>query len=183
MCIRDSIRLASDQSIYKSGERVGLSATVLDENYSPLENSIVNVVVKPVGREDSLIVSMVQESPGRFSADLGLLPSGDYILDGRVVWEDKVLKQVSGKFKVEGFSLEEETLFLPPDMMQKISQAAGGKRYTIADFENISEDLSTIPRFRTESYETRIAGNIWVLIIILALLSIEWMVRKRLQLL
>ncbi|HDS00761.1 MAG TPA: hypothetical protein ENO22_08800 [candidate division Zixibacteria bacterium] len=179
----ERIRLASDQSIYKSGERVGLSATVLDENYSPLENSIVNVVVKPVGREDSLIVSMVQESPGRFSADLGLLPSGDYILDGRVVWEDKVLKQVSGKFKVEGFSLEEETLFLPPDMMQKISQAAGGKRYTIADFENISEDLSTIPRFRTESYETRIAGNIWVLIIILALLSIEWMVRKRLQLL
>jgi hypothetical protein len=179
----ERIRLASDQSIYKSGERVGLSATVLDENYSPLENSIVNVVVKPVGSDDSLIVSMIQESPGRFSADLGLLPSGDYLIDGRVVWEDKVLKEISDKFKVEGFSLEEETLFLPPDMMQKISQAAGGKTYNIDNFENISEDLSTVPRFRTESYETRIAGNLWVLIIILALLSIEWLVRKRLQLL
>ncbi|NIP41543.1 MAG: hypothetical protein GWO41_07410, partial [candidate division Zixibacteria bacterium] len=164
----ERIRLASDQSIYKSGERVGLSATVLDENYSPLENSIVNVVVKPLGREDSLIVSMTQESPGRFSADLGLLPEGDYIIDGQVVWEDKILKEVSGKFKVEGFSLEEETLFLPPDMMQKISQASGGTRYTIDDFESISEDLNAMPRFRTESYETRIAGNIWVLVIILA---------------
>ncbi|NIP43744.1 MAG: hypothetical protein GWO41_02280, partial [candidate division Zixibacteria bacterium] len=45
------------------------------------------------------------------------------------------------------------------------------------------EDLNAMPRFRTESYETRIAGNIWVLVIILALLSTEWLVRKRLQLL
>lgn len=179
----ERIRLAPNQAIYKSGERVGLSATVLDDNYSPLENSVVNVIVKAKDNPDSLIVSMNQEAPGRFTADLGMLPAGDYTINGSIMWEDRLLKQITSEFKVEGFSLEEETLFLPPDMMKKISQASGGKYYSIGDFEDIAGDLNTMPRYREESYETRIAGNFWVLLIILGLLTIEWIIRKRLQLL
>jgi hypothetical protein len=179
----ERIRLAANQTIYKSGERVELNATVLDDNYNPLENSVVNAVIKAEGRSDSLIVSLVQDSPGSFSADLGLLPSGDYTIKGSVVWEDKILKEIKAGFRVESFSLEEETLFLPPDMLAKVSRASGGKYYTTTDFENIARDLTAAAMFRSESKETRLAHNFWVLVIILTLLSIEWLVRKRLQLL
>ena len=179
----EQIRLASNQAIYKSGERVGLKATVLDGNYNPLRNSVIDAVVGAEGRPDSLVVSLVQDSPGRFSADLGLLPAGDYTVKGTVIWEDRILKEVSCEFKVETFSMEEETLFLPPDMMARISQAGGGGYYTIEDFENIAGKLDISARVSGKSSETQLAHNIWILIIMLALLSAEWLIRKRLQLL
>lgn len=179
----ERIRMSANQSIYKSGERVVLGATVLDDNYNPLEHSVVNAVIKAKERTDSLIVSLVQNSPGSFSADLGLLPAGDYTIKSSVVWEDKILKEIRSEFRVESFSLEEETLFLPPDMLARISRASGGKYYTTTDFENITKDLTAAAMYRSESKETRLAHNFWVLIVILALLSTEWLVRKRQQLL
>ncbi len=179
----DRIRLATDKNIYRSGERVQMEATVLDQNYSPLENAVVDVVVRSADSDDSLIVSMNQGSSGQFNADLGLLQSGDYTFTGTVVWEDKVLEEISGDFKVEGFSLEQETLFLPPDMMQKISQASGGRHYNIDNFNNLRDDVKADARLTMQTSETRLASNLWMLIIILGLLSIEWLIRKRLQLL
>jgi hypothetical protein len=179
----ERIRLASDQAIYRSGERIGLQATVFDDNYAPLQNSVVNVVVKGAESGDSTVVSLTQVSPGEFEADLGLLPSGDYTYDGMVVWEDNILQKISGKFKVEEFSLEEETLFLPPDIMKKISQAGNGKHYTISDFESIGEDITISPRTSTLTKEMSMTHNMWVLIIILVFFTTEWFIRKRLQLL
>ena len=179
----ERIKINTSQRAYRSGQRVVVNAVVLDDNYSPLENSVVDVVVKSENQSDSIIVNLNQDSPGQFKADLGLLPAGDYRLTGTVSWEDKILKKIDNQFKVESFSLEEETLFLPPDLLGKICQASGGKYYTIDNFEDISGEFTLLSKSRTESSETRIAGNIWIMAIILALLTIEWLIRKRLQLL
>lgn len=178
----EQIRLSPSQQVYKSGERVTFQGVVMDDNYTPLENSVINLVVSPADG-DSLVVAMPQSGPGRFSADLGLLPSGKYDYHAEVVWEDKTLKKLDGQFEVEGFSLEEETLFLPPDILQRISQASGGKTYNLADFDQLADDLMAVPRFRIETAEAKLAQSLWVLLIILGFLSLEWILRKRLQLL
>jgi len=179
----ERFQLAPDRALYKSGEKVRFQAVVLDENYNPLENVLVTALVKSQQQGDSLIVSLDRSAPGRYVADLGFLSSGDYVYSARVSWEDKVLKEFSGTFRVEVFSLEEETLFLPPDMMRRLSQAGNGKYYTPSDFSRISDDLKVSARTRGETWESGLAGNLWVLLAILLVLSIEWFFRKRLQLL
>ena len=179
----ERIKINTSQRIYSSGQRVTVDAVVLDDNYVPLENSVVDVVIKSSNDSDSALVNLHQEAPGQFRADLGLLPAGDYTLEGTVSWEDKVLKKVTGRFKVEAFSLEEETLFLPPDMLGKICLASGGKYFNLDNFEDISGEFKLLSKSRTETRETRMAGNIWIMALVLALLTLEWIIRKRLQLL
>lgn len=179
----ERIKINTSQRIYSSGQRVTVDAVVLDDNYVPLENSVVDVVVKSDSDADSSMVNLHQEIPGQFRADLGLLPAGDYTLEGTVTWEDKVLKKVTGRFRVEAFSLEEETLFLPPDMLGKICQASGGKYFNLDNFEDISGEFNLLKKARIETRETGMAGNFWIMAIILALLTMEWLIRKRLQLL
>jgi len=182
----DRIKVIPDKPVFKSGERVTFSASLLDESYQPIDDASVIVTVAPDSTSetgDSLTASMVQATPGRYTADLHLLGHGKYNYKADVVRLDETIAELNGKFQVERFSLEEETLYNRQDILKEVASATGGRYFTADSADSIFAGLDVQSSDKRTRLEASLANNWIVLLIVLVLLSVEWTIRKRRQLL
>lgn len=179
------MRVWPDESVFRSGERVTFSASLYDESYQALPDASAILTVYPdsgtVG--DTLVSTMVMTAPGRLKSDFHLLDEGSYQYSAEVRRGDNVEAVIKGDFLVEAFSLEEETLFEDDDLLAKISAATGGQNLQLSMIDSLAG------LFDYGSSEKRIhhefpLSNHWIMLLaILTLLSAEWAMRKRLELL
>lgn len=182
----ERMRVAPDKPIFKSGERITFSASLMDQSYQPIDDASVIVTVVPDSTSetgDSLTASMVQTTPGRYAADLHLLEHGRYRYEAEVVRLDETIAEIDGTFQVERFSLEEETLYSRQDILKEVASATGGRYFTIEDADSVFSGLDVESAEKRTRYEVSLANNWIVLLIVLILLSVEWAFRKRRQLL
>ncbi len=182
----ERMRLAPDKPVFKSGERITFSASLLDQSYQPIDDASVIVTVLPDSTSetgDSLTASMVQTTPGRYTADLHLLEHGKYRYEAAVVRLDETIAEIDGTFQVERFSLEEETLYSRQDILKEVASATGGQYFTINNADSVFAGLDVESAEKRTRHEVSLANNWIVLLMVLILLSVEWAVRKRRQLL
>lgn len=181
----DRIRIEPDKSVFKSGERVTFSASLLDESYQAIDDGSVIITVMPdsTTKSDTLTSSMVRTSPGKMKADLHLLKPGNYKYTAELIRGDKTEATKSGRFMVEPFSLEEETLYETQDLLRDLTTASGGKLYSVATVDSLLSDADFSSRELERRREFPLANNWIILLAVLVLLSVEWAIRKRLQLL
>ena len=181
----EKIRIAPDKQVFKSGENITFSATILDESYQAVDDASVILTVLPdsgtVG--DTLIISMIRTDPGKMKADLHLMNHGQYRFLADVMRDDKKLTSVSGKFVVEAFSLEEETLYEREDMLKELAATTGGHYFPISMLDSVITEMNLSTNEHHTRHEHPLANNWAILLAVLVLLSLEWAFRKRLQLL
>ena len=181
----DRIRIAPSKPVFKSGERVTFSASLFDESYQAMEDGAVILTVLPdsgtVG--DTLIVSMIRTAPGRMRADLHQLNHGQYRYSAELMRDDQRVASISGRFVVEAFSLEEETLYEREDLLKELAATTGGRYYPISMIDSLIPQMNLLSGEHRTRREYPLA-NYWIILVaILTLLSLEWAIRKRLQLL
>ncbi|MFH1891278.1 MAG: vWA domain-containing protein [Candidatus Zixiibacteriota bacterium] len=180
----DRVRIAPDKSVFKSGERVTFSASLLDESYQAIDDGSVILTVIPdsATTSDTLISSMVRIAPGKMKTDMHLLDHGNYSYSAELIRGDKTEAKISGRFVVEAFSLEEETLYETEDLLREIAATTGGRHYPIS----MLDSLLTQADFASGELRTRKEyplANHWIIMLaVLLLLSTEWAIRKRMQL-
>ncbi len=181
----DRITIAPTKSVFRSGERVTFSASLYDESYQAMTDGTVTLRVLPdsgtVG--DTLVVSMVRTAPGKMTADFHLLDHGQYRYSADVMRDDKKVASASGKFIVEAFSLEEETLYEREDLLRELAATTGGRHYPISMIDSLIPNVKLLSAEYQSRYEHPLANNWIILLIALVFLSLEWGIRKRLQLL
>ncbi|MBD3168576.1 MAG: hypothetical protein GF307_03765 [candidate division Zixibacteria bacterium] len=175
----EPIDITTDKRLYSSGEQVNFRARMLDENYRPLEGGTVMVQLR---REDSPSPSfeIFPVEKGNFEGSPGRLPAGDYSYNAYFTVGGDTLETKSGSFKVQSYSEEFRSLTANRELLRKIASASGGNYY---DVENI-DDLD-IPKNQGSiklQNPYRLASLPVILVIIIALLALEWGVRKRRQL-
>jgi hypothetical protein len=181
----DRIRVAPSKPVFRSGERVTFSASLLDESYQAMDDGSVILTVLPdsgtVG--DTLIASMIRTAPGRMSTDLHLLNHGQYRYSADLMRDDRRVVSISGRFVVEAFSLEEETLYEREDLLKELAAATGGRYYPISMIDSLIPQMNLLSDEHRTRREYPLA-NYWIILVaVLILLSLEWAIRKRLQLL
>jgi len=177
------IRISPDKTVFKSGERTTFSASLLDESYQAIDNGSVVLTVYPDSgtASDTLMVSMVRTGPGKMKADLHLLNHGQYGYTARFIRGDEVT-ETSGRFTVEAFSLEEETLFETVDLLREIAAVTGGIHYPVSMLDSLVNQIGYSPGEQKLRREHPLSHH-WVLVLLILLfLSAEWTIRKRLQL-
>ncbi len=179
------LRVWPDESVFRSGERVTFSASLYDESYQALSDASVVLTVYPdsgtVG--DTLISTMVMTAPGRMKSDFHLLDEGSWRYSAEVRRGDKIEAVIKGDFLVEAFSLEEATLYEDDNLMAELAAATGGRSIPLSMIDSLAGTFDFGTSEKRTRHEFPLSNHWIILLAVLVLLSVEWAIRKRLELL
>lgn len=174
------VQLESPRSTYTLGERVALEARVLDEDYRPSEREHQEVLWEgPDGDEGLLELVTESDRPGIFRGALEPERPGLY----RAWVEDDGVRQAATEFEVALPSRENSDPTPNPALLAELSSSSGGRALLLA---SVQELLVEFPgnEERREPISSKlddIWDNLGTLLLALALLSAEWILRKRME--
>lgn len=152
---------------------------------------LYNANYEPVNKPD--IVLSLSDSAGKvypfnfsrtglfYSLEVGRLPSGIYRWNASTKLDDSLYLQ-SGFFTVKRSQIESVHSVANHQLMNQLA-VNGGKMYTLENALSLPDDIldrSDIKRIQyTEKKYTDASSWIWLFIIIIALMSAEWALRRR----
>lgn len=119
-------------------------------------------------------------SPGSARYRIGGLKEGVYRFNASTVLNDKT-EVVSGQFLVRAQNLEAQNLTADFGLLRRLTQQSGGKFYSTEQINQLTTDLQQIKAsslIHTEETFNQLINLKWVFFLLLALISVEWFMRK-----
>ena len=171
------VRITSNKEIYRGGEAIELSAQIYQPDYRPREGA--NVRVQLSGPQFSQEVILQDAGDGLYRARLQVLGGGEYQFHGIAEQSGQPIGEDNGRFSVEPFSLEFLNTRLNEPLLRQMAQATGGAYGHVDSLAHFIERLQLTPVARHETSDFALWGRAPVLWILLAILGVEWLVRKR----
>jgi hypothetical protein len=111
------------------------------------------------------------------------LPEGDYTYSARALAGGKELAQEKGSFSVGGLNAEFLETRLNRLLLEQLAARTGGKYYEPQELSRLSADLAQMPNFRPRDVilarQFELWNKRWMMVVLVALFSIEWFLRKR----
>jgi uncharacterized membrane protein len=174
-------RIDVPRSTYDVGERVTIEARVLDEDYRPSESAAHGARWSgPDGRPSDVALTGIPGRAGLFRGAIDAERTGTY----RVWFENAGQRIADAEFEVVLPSLENEEPAPAPEVLSEISRVTGGVAVDLARLDDLLREMPGGEE-RHESISARLE-DVWdrwgTLIAALVLLSIEWVLRKRYEL-
>jgi len=174
-------RIEVAQSTYDIGATVAVEARVLDEDFQPSQRPAQEAWWSgPDGRPKEVALPSVPDRPGLYRATLDPDQPGLYR-----VWIDSGGERIaSAEFEVELPSLENRDPAPDPLLLREVSRLSGGRA---VDLSRLADLWAEFPggEERREPISSRLT-DVWdrwtTLICALIVLSVEWALRKRWEL-
>ena len=178
----DPIRITPDKTIYTRGERVGFSASVYDLAFRPIISASGYIALTGENSGDTIVAQFLESGEGRYRAEFDILAPGKYRYLGNIEKEGKKLRESSGQIAVEPFSIEDYQRRPDFDAMTQVAQMTGGRFYRLNEADSLYSRLNNRPIAVTLQQEIVIWNKFWLLTIFILALGLEWLLRKRYQL-
>jgi hypothetical protein len=174
----EPLRVRPERWLTAGGEPVRLLATLQDDAFRPVAGSRVEAdVTGPDGR-----ARRVQFSPGAsgsYTASLERMPPGRYRVAAVAAKGGRVLGRAGAEFAVDRWSLEEARALPDSATLAAIAQASGGRAGDAGDVAAWSRGLRSPGAVRGRSTSVRLWESPYVFAAIVAMLSLEWIWRRR----
>jgi len=172
------VQLNADRSNYRLGEKVSLSARLLDAYYHPVKADSASATIKAEnGQEQHITLQSTPGSPGLFTAQIQPDRVGRYEVS--LISPANPAAKADTAFVVESLALEKQKPELDVPELKKIAAAGGGKYY---EPNHIAEWAKSLPNnalvIRNEQ-EIELWNNWRLFVLFLVPISLEWLVRKR----
>jgi uncharacterized membrane protein len=175
------VQIDSLRTRYNLDERVTLEARILDEDYRPSERPVQDArMSQPDGATSEVKLNLVPDRPGLYRVSFDVERPGLY-----GAWIETAGQRVaSTEFEVVLPSRENADPSPDPGTMQAIASMTGGRTFDLAHTSDLASSFPGHEERREPiSSELRDAwDNLGTLIAALALLSAEWILRKRWEL-
>ncbi len=173
--------LDSLRSTYGLDERITLEARVLDEDYRPSDRPVqVLKLAGPEGDERELTLPQVPGREGQYRASFEVGRPGLYH-----AWIEENGEHVANSdFEVLLPSRENADPSPDPELLAALARVAGGRAVSLASLADLAQEFPGGEE-RREPISSRLddAWDNWItLLAVLALLSAEWVLRKRFEL-
>jgi hypothetical protein len=173
------VRLESERKQYRTGERVLIQATVLDNEYKPIKADSYSVLVDqvpPRGEPRALTLKAIPAQEGLYQGFLRADQGGNFQV--RPLPADETLAN-RAEFIVEAVSREK----LEPDMqketLEKLAELSGGKYLTMRDLPTLPDLFPDQSRTMTLPPQETELWNSWIVFaVILLLCGGEWFLRR-----
>lgn len=172
----DRVRVEADRPVYRSGAPVTFHARVFNELLQPQEGARVAVSVVDEGRARQTILD--DEGRGRYRGQLKAGAQGEYGYEVRALSGGVELGRAAGRFTVGRYSLEFEDMRLNRDLLESIAAQSGGVYAPPERLRAVLDELDLAPQTVASSYRARLWGQPWPLFVLIALLGVEWTVRR-----
>lgn len=176
------VKLVFDKELFSLQEQVCFTVTTLDENYLPLDG--VNVTAEVTRNEETGgLATLNGIGDGRYRGSFRSWGEGEYVISVSAQINETEIGRDQGKITVEPFSIELLDVSLNDELLKAIGEASGGGYINIILADSLFDTFDFAPVERDEEQTFRIWGKGWLLMVIIALLALEWLIRMRLGML
>ena len=173
------VRISTDRTVYRGGERIVFEGWVYDEVMRPLEEAEVRVRLVEEAAGGERTARLDEMGNGRYRMEFASPGPGTYRFEGAGRVGDRVVGGTSGRFVVSGYSLEFAQTRMDRALLTGLARRTGGRFYTPEQVSALMADIDLEPREVEELREVRVWNRPWVLIAIVVMLAGEWTVRRR----
>ncbi len=176
------VRVSPVTSTFDGAEPVVFSGQVYDESLRPVSDASVTLdITAPDGTQFPFTLQSV--GSGRYTLSLDVLPEGAYTYAAQATRLDTPLGTDNGMFTVGALNLEFRETRANASLLRQIAFRSGGSFLTPGDLENLPDLLAADPSFTPEVSTLSVDLDLWqwpfALVLLLVLLSSEWVLRKR----
>jgi hypothetical protein len=180
--------LETDREHYELGETVTLRARVVGPTYEPLTaESLRGELSAPDGAQQEITLLPMAGQPGRFEATWTAREAGAHRIQIKLDEAKDATHEpvhLETAFRVDFPSAEANRQWMNRPLLEELANLSGGRYFDIADAMKLPEAIPD----RSERLASRGAPRpLWdrggVLVVLVALLGSEWLMRKFLNML
>jgi len=175
------VQVQPAKEVFAGSDPVEFTAQVYDDNYRPIDAAEVSLSVTK--KDQSSQITLTSLGNGRFEGAYDPLPEGDYTYSARVVADGRQISEEKGRFSVGGLNTEFLDTKANKHVLQQIALHTGGQYYEPEDLHRLPDDLASLSGFRVRevniSQQLELWNKTWMLGCLIALLAVEWFLRKR----
>jgi len=172
-------RVNQPKNLFDENENISFDAELYNDSYELVNEAEANLkVTDEEGKDYTFVFSKTAQA---YTLDAGILPVGDYRFAGRTVYNGKDLTS-SGRFTVRTVELEALNATADHNLLQLLSQNYGGEMTNLGGLAALGDKIMQSDGMKSVQYNSNKTKSIinlrWLFFILLAILSIEWFVRK-----
>lgn len=177
--------LHSDEREYTLGETVRISAKVLDREFKPTKDPEVSIFIE---REDDtgaegrreIVASQIPARPAYYEATIEAKELGSH----RVWIEERDQEVASHSYRVTVPQLERSEPQMDRPRLQQIAALSGGLYHEITEATKIPDVVQEYTKdIPIHSESTPLWDSPWLLLLFVAIITLEWVLRKVFRLL
>ncbi len=156
-----------------------------DDSYNPLPGVDIKMTLKsPDGKEE--VYFMNETGSARYFLELNNLAEGTYEYEAEGVKNEQRIGTDRGQFSIGKSNIEHFQLTADDGLMEQIALRTGGKFVYAREMGSLAPEIMALNSLKpVVSYLTKRMGfneYSWIFFLALALLTLEWVVRKRFSL-
>jgi hypothetical protein len=193
----DLVNVKTDKGSYHRDEKVRVTAYVYDESYAPVSDAQLKAQLAMLDTRSSMPDSGEGEPPvkprvypassikftsdgnGRYSAEFTPVRDGHYNIRVEAYPAGGLLGSDSTEFAVQTTALEFQSTQLEEAFLRDLADTSGGSYHHLKDIADLPSSIREVSDTYTFVRERGLWDNGIVLVIAAALLSTEWLLRKR----
>jgi hypothetical protein len=173
------IRLETNRRDYRTGERIQISANVLNESFEPILAPAFNVLLERTqpSREQSVVrLEPVPDIPGLYQGVLAAEQAGEFRLTAAEA-EPEAANEV--EFHVESIPLEKLEPAMHEHLLKQMAGLSGGHYFTIDDLPSLPQYIAGDERTTVIRREKDLWDMPLLLVLVIGLLGGEWFLRRK----
>jgi hypothetical protein len=177
------IQIEVDRQDYRQGQRVQVSANVLDETFEPVKAPAYQVYAdrtQPTKHTVTVRLDPVPNMPGLFQGYFTPDQTGRYAI--RAAAADQPISSTA-EFAVTAADLEQLERAMQEELLRNMANASGGRYFPVRDLPKLAETIAGEERTTVIRREQELWDLPIVFIAILALVGAEWLLRRKYDLL
>lgn len=173
------VNLETDKQIYNLGDEVKITVYVYDESYAPLNDANIKLTVMPPGNDQFEIRPLADKViDGLYSARFRSDQKGTYMLTATARYAGAKLGTDSVEIVAEAPVLEFENPQQNVELLEEIAKLSGGAYIPISQSQSLPNLIKYEAESMTITHERTLWDNSIILMIAVAILGIEWILRK-----
>lgn len=172
-------RVTQPKNLFNENENITFDAELYNDSYELINEPEANLrVLDDEGKEYPYAFSKTDNA---YTLDAGILPVGDYRFTGRSVFNGKDFTS-NGNFTIRAVELEAMNTTADHNLLQLMSENYGGEMVGLNGIGGLADKIlqsDTMKPVQYNSFKTKPIINLrWLFFLLLAMLSIEWFMRK-----
>ncbi len=172
-------RVTTARQVFAENEPILFDGELYNDNYELVNEPDAQVVLKDSeGKEYPFTMNKVGKI---YALQAGLFPPGNYSYKAKATQDQKELTY-DGKFSIREVNVEQVETQADHDLLQGLAAESGGKMILPSELKSLAEQIRGDQRMKPilfTTMETKPAIHLrWIFGILLALLALEWTVRR-----
>jgi uncharacterized membrane protein len=178
----DQLTVRTDASVYSRGDAVTITASVIGKDLRPLDDAHVTATITDaLGNAQQLPMDWILSEEGVYAARLTPEVLGQYSVSVNV--EGWSSAPASAAFVISDATAEFADAAMKRDVLKDMATTTGGKYFELADAGGVAKAVADRLTHVTLAANTPQDKPIWdmpiLLVLVIVLISAEWLIRRR----